>query len=125
VKTVSLQATCTRATDRAILVETAAGSGWVPRKFVAETSRVQRSGDSGTLVVDAWLVAQEDKPFLRGPGAAEGRPTSNGDNRVMPSHPSAEPDAREMRDAYRAIAAAFTRAADSLEGTGKAQRRAA
>ena len=55
------QARCLRATDRAILVVSTdwPTPTWIPQGQVHDDSEVWRPGDTGTLVVSAWVAEQK------------------------------------------------------------------
>lgn len=48
--------TCLRETEKAILVEIEGEEIWVPQVCVSDNSEVWKPGDTGTLIVSAWIA---------------------------------------------------------------------
>ena len=51
--------TCTKETEKAILVEVQNEEFWIPKSLIADTSEVNCKGDEGTLVIPEWFAEKE------------------------------------------------------------------
>ena len=50
----------TRATAKALLVEVEGKSVWIPQSQIHDDSEVFQVGDTGTLVISAWIARERD-----------------------------------------------------------------
>jgi hypothetical protein len=50
----------TKETDKALLCKVEGVSVWIPKSQLCEDSEVKAEGDSGTLMVPAWVAEQKD-----------------------------------------------------------------
>jgi len=57
---VEFEASCTAATDRALLLDLEGEEVWVPRSQVRNDSDIESAGDAGCVYITTWFAKKEN-----------------------------------------------------------------